>query len=454
MPLATNVCDKGEELKHEGFPPSPPHSPKILKGGAYLAARYGLGVLVGIGNMLVLTWWIGPHAYGVFVTAIGLVAFLSNLSRVGVDTYLVRMEETPSSLSYNVCATVTVTASAVLVLGALAVEPLLVRWYGSREFVLPFVVSLVCVPLSGITGIPMSKLERALDFRSIAGVELGGQCLGLAVAASLAWLRCGVWAPVAGQIAWQAFTLIATCRAAEMIPGFAWNSKVAKKALSYGVGLTASLRIWQFRGLINPLLVGRYGGPEAVAFVALALRIAEALGTVRLAAGRIAIAALARLQNNRAQFCSALEKGLLLQLVTLGPLLCGFALAGPFTVRHFLGARWTPSLEIYPFVALGVLVNSVYNLQASALFVLGHQYVVLRAYLAHVVVLGTVTAVLLPTHGIAGYGWAELLACGAYAVIHCGLTKSASIPYRRLAPALAGFSIVLFLPHLLSLVSA
>ncbi len=49
-----------------------------FRGGAYLAARYGLGVFVSLGNMLVMTRWIGPHAYGLFVTAIGIVAFLSN----------------------------------------------------------------------------------------------------------------------------------------------------------------------------------------------------------------------------------------------------------------------------------------------------------------------------------------------------------------------------------------
>src|SRR5437867_6827935 len=61
-----------------------------LRGGAYLASRYGLGVLVSLGNMLVMTRWIGPHSYGLFLTAIGLVAFLSTLARAGVVVFLVR----------------------------------------------------------------------------------------------------------------------------------------------------------------------------------------------------------------------------------------------------------------------------------------------------------------------------------------------------------------------------
>ena len=80
-------------------------------GAGYLAVRYGLGVLVGLGNMLVLTWWIGPHAYGLFVTAIGLVAFLASLGRAGVDTYLVRREAPPDARTYDIAATLIFTVS-------------------------------------------------------------------------------------------------------------------------------------------------------------------------------------------------------------------------------------------------------------------------------------------------------------------------------------------------------
>jgi PST family polysaccharide transporter len=214
--------------------------------------------------------------------------------------------------------------------------------------------------------------------------------------------------------------------------------------LAFGIGLTASLRTWQLRTLINPLLVGRFAGAEGVAYVALALRIAEALGTIRLAAGRMAIAALSRLQFQAAEFRTTLERAMGLQIITLGPLLCAFAFAGPFAVRHVMGARWMPSLAVYPFVAAGVLANSVYNLQASALFVLGRQWTVMWSYLTHVALLGVGTRLLLPRLGIAGYGWAELLACIAYFLIHVGLARVVVISYRRTLPWLAVFLTVLF----------
>ena len=419
-------------------------SSQAVRGGAYLAARYGLGVFVSLGNMLVMTRWIGPHSYGVFVTAIGLAAFLSTLARAGLDTYLVRSDPAPEKKTYDIASTLILGISSGLVLAGVAVAPLLIRWYGSREFVLPYMLLLITVPLTGLSGLPIAKLERSLDFGRVAGIELAGQFLGLLTAALLAWSGLGVWAPVFGQVTAQLYVLIAASVTARMVPRLRFESGQAREMLAFGIGLTASLRTWQLRTLINPLLVGRFAGAEGVAYVALALRIAEALGTIRLAAGRMAIAALSRLQFQAAEFRTTLERAMGLQIITLGPLLCAFAFAGPFAVRHVMGARWMPSLAVYPFVAAGVLANSVYNLQASALFVLGRQWTVMWSYLTHVALLGVGTRLLLPRLGIAGYGWAELLACIAYFLIHVGLARVVVISYRRTLPWLAVFLTVLF----------
>ena len=106
--------------------PAPGVSSQAVRGGAYLAARYGLGVFVSLGNMLVMTRWIGPHSYGVFVTAIGLAAFLSTLARAGLDTYLVRSDPAPEKRTYDIASTLIFGISSGLALAGVAVAPLLI----------------------------------------------------------------------------------------------------------------------------------------------------------------------------------------------------------------------------------------------------------------------------------------------------------------------------------------
>ena len=141
-----------------------------------------------------------------------------------------------------------------------------------------------------------------------------------------------------------------------------------------------------------------------------------------------------------------MQNALKLQVVVLGPLLCAFALLGPFVVARFMGVRWTPSLRVYPFIAAGVLINSVFNLQASALFVVGRQWLVLKSYASHVALLILGTWFLIPHFGIAGYGWADLTACLGYWFLQSGSLASIGISYRRLAPWVLGFVAPLFAP--------
>jgi O-antigen/teichoic acid export membrane protein len=419
-----------------------------LRNGSFLAGRYGLGMLVSLGNMLVLTWWIGPHAYGTFATAVGIAAFLASLARLGIDTYLLRCALPPSTRTVQVAGTLTLAISLILVIAGAISAPLLSRWLHTREFLLPYLVLLWCIPAAGLSGIPSAKLERELNFRTVAGIELCGQMMGLLVSAAMAWRGAGVWAPVAGQLAWQWSGFAGACFYAKFEPRLCFDNAEAREMLAYGFGLTASTRVWQLRTLVNPLLVGRLAGPEAVAFVAFAIRIAESLGSVRIAAGRVAIASLSRLQQSTQEFRGMLQRTLQLQLMTLGPLLCAVALLGPFLTQHVLGARWMPSLAIYPFVAAGVLVNSVYNLQASALFIMGRQWRVFEVYGVHVILLAVATLVLVPRAGIIGYGWAELLACIAYLLMQRNPAEQTRISYRKLVPLLGTFAGLLFAPLL------
>jgi PST family polysaccharide transporter len=434
--------------------PEPLPTPSVQQvttlDGIYVGARYGLGILIGLANMFALTWWIGPHAYGIFVTVIGLSAFLGTLTRVGADTYLVRREAPPDERLYNVAATLIACISVGLVtIGTVAV-PALMHWFSSREFVFPYLATLVTVPISGIAGPPIAKLERDLNFRTAAGIELTGQFLALTVSAVLAWQRLGVWAPVAGVITSQTFVALAAWQAAQIKPCMVFDAIEIRAMLSFGLGYTLSLRVWQLRALVNPLLIGRILGAEAVAFVALAVRIAESLGFVRSAAGRLAVAGLSRLHSEPDRFRRAIQKGLELQVLTIGPLLCVFAAVAPALIVTLFGSRWSACVQLYPWVALAILINSVFNLQASGLYVLEEQWAVLWSYCAHIVVFASVAYLLASRIGIRGYGWADVVACISYWWLHRKLSQRVRVSYRRIASWLFVFGLPLFTPTISS----
>ena len=86
-------------------------------------------------------------------------------------------------------------------------SPLLGTWLGDSRFLAPLQVMLLSVPITVLYVPPRAQLERALDFRKIAGIELAGQLLLYALSLPLAWRtgrsRCAGYRQARSWRDWQ-----------------------------------------------------------------------------------------------------------------------------------------------------------------------------------------------------------------------------------------------------------
>jgi len=179
--------------------------------------------------------------------------------------------------------------------------------------------------------------------------------------------------------------------------------------IGYSLGFSASEWLWNLGNLVNPLVVGRYAGAEAVGQVALALRLVEQVGSViALPVARLSIPVFARLQEERTRMMQALDESMSFQLMALGPLLAGVGLVAPWVLPSLVGSSWLPALEVYPFIALSYLVGVAFGLHSSILFVLQRLWAVATFRLVNLVLFAGAALLLVPYLGLRGYGWAEV----------------------------------------------
>lgn len=144
------------------------------------------------------------------------------------------------------------------------------------------------------------KLDRDLNFKRVAINELVSQISYYVIAVPLALRGFGAWAPAAGFLTRQAVLLALSYCAARYRPGLHWERGLAKRMLSYGLSYSTSTWVWQLRELVNPMIVGRFAGAEAVGYVAVSVRIATLLSFASTVTWRIAMPALAKLNQDAA----------------------------------------------------------------------------------------------------------------------------------------------------------
>lgn len=417
---------------------------QAVRGASHLAVRQGAGLVIAGVGALALTRLVGPGAYGLYAAAYAFTTFVVAITRFGLDAALIRSSEAPDT------ATLRAVFWFLLAIGTtvgLAGAMVGLRWgevLGSEDLNAPLAVMLALTPVCLLSVVPVAMLERHLDYRKIARLELSGQTLYYGVALPLAALNAGVWAPVAGYAAWQAWTGVAGCVSAGFRPRPRWSPSSVRHLLRYGATYTVSERVWMLRTLVAPVVVGRVLGPVGLGYVALSLRLCEMLSFVRQATTRVAFSAFAKVQGDAERLGRGFERSLGLQVLGLGAPLAAWMLVAPFVVPLVLGEEWEPMLDALPAISLAYLINVVFVMHSTLLLSLGETVAVLRFRIANVVVFSTAAAVLVRAFGFAGFGWADVLAGTTAIVVHRSAARFVDFRYHESIMWLVAFAPPLF----------
>jgi O-antigen/teichoic acid export membrane protein len=421
---------------------------QVLQGSLYLVMREGFGMVLSIATMLLITRSIGPEQYGIFAASYGIAVFLQNFGHLGIGIYLVRQEETETGETvklFHQAFTLFLILGIVMITIAGLAAPAIEGWSRIRGMTPVLQLLLLFSMPALLSQVPMAKLERDLQFKRVAWVELLGQLLYFIVALALAMNHAGAWAPA---IAWcaqqfQSWILLSFC--ARYVPKLTWDSKIIQDMLAYSVGISASSWVWYLQSLIAPLVVGRFAGEAAVGYVALATRLVDVLSFAKNATYRISISALAKVQGDADRLRRAVTEGMGLQVLALGPLLVAGSWLGPLLLPMAFGPEWTPVMTVYPFIALSYLSNALFNLHSSVLYVLKKPWDVTVFHAAYVAVYAALALLLVPQFQYVGYGIAAACAIVTYWIIHLALVRAIGSPNYRLALVWwAGFGVALF----------
>jgi O-antigen/teichoic acid export membrane protein len=405
----------------------------ILRGGGFLFVRQLISIALNLVVVVVITRVIGPEHYGAYAAAIGIYQYAASLGE-GVEVYLVRQPGDLPLREYHVASFVLLAIGLILA-AALELSLGMISSWVNIAGVGPLLgVLTLALPVHLVALAAGARLERTLDYRRITTVEVVSQLSNYVVAIPLAWLGYGAWSLVFGWVIHILFYSVLLHISARHVPRFAWDAETARQILSYALGFSSAQGIWQLRALVNPLIVGPLLGATAVGQIGMAIRVAEGLSFMKAIAWRLSVATLARVQHEPAKLVQALTEGMQLEILMIAPLLLAFGWAAEWLVPYVFGSRWTPILEVYPFIALAAISNSQFSLlQVSVLYLKRRNYDAALYNLVNVLLFSAGVASFIPLIGLSGYGWAEIGAMPSYFLLHSIICRVVGRPDYRIS---------------------
>jgi O-antigen/teichoic acid export membrane protein len=321
---------------------------------------------------------IGPEPFGIVAQAMVYIGVVGLLLDQGFSSALIQRRRLEKDLPGAV-VTVNLVIGAVLSLATLAVAPLWADFMSTPQLTLVLAVLAPGLLIRAFAITPRALLLREMAFRRIGIADVGSALVGGVLGVVVAELGGSYWALVVQTLSTDVLLAVLLLLGAGRWPNL--RLRVLRLIVGFsGRAFAAGLLINSVSRNIDSLLIGRYLGPEPLAFYGLANRLL--LLPVRLVSttiGGVLFPAFSRLAGDLGTLRTELARATRVIADLALPAMALVSAAAPQLIQVLFGKEWLPAVPIVQVLALAGALQTVYQPTTAPLILgLGHARLNLR----------------------------------------------------------------------------
>lgn len=364
----THLMDNFQEIKE-----------KSLSAIGPLLIRQVLTKLVFFVANIALARLLVPQIFGVYAIVSFIVQFFSIVGEVGLGAALIQrkdqLEQCELSSIFWFQQAVAWSMAIILILAA----PLLVTFYPSLPSVGVWVVRALAVSLvvSSLKSVSALQLERNLDFKQIAYIDIIESISFYAVAVGFAFAGCGIWSFVIAAICRSAASVVVVFSCSRWRPGFEFDFAAVRQLLRFGIPYQGNNVLGFLKDAVTPIFVGIYAGAAAVGFLDWAKNFAFAPLMLSGTFGRVAFPTFSRIQEYRESLARTVERSIRMLTLIMFPITAIMLAAAPELIQLVYTEKWLPALPAFYFFCTSPMVIGIVLPMYSAILSLGNSKVLL-----------------------------------------------------------------------------
>jgi PST family polysaccharide transporter len=359
---------------------------KTIKGFAW--SLYGTGgtFMAKILVVAVLARLISVEDFGLFQAALVVIGFAEVFSDLGIGQALIRLEKINQ---WHVSTSYTLTL--LMGLSFCGIFYLLAPWIAAF-FEMPSLVPLIRVmsllfPIKASSVISEKLLERELNFRKIANIDILSYLLGYTTTAILfAFLGYGVWALIIAifvQFSLRAVLLF--IRQPHPI-SMAVSRSAFRDLFAFGTGVT-SIRIINYFALNGDnFVIGKMLGAGALGIYGRAYNLMSTpINRLGASFSRVLFPAMSKKQQEPAKLKKAFLVSTAAMAFVFIPASIFCWLLAPEIIDVFLGDKWQSAVLPFQILVLAMLFRIGYKVGNSLGMATGHVLQVMYRHLIYAI---------------------------------------------------------------------
>ena len=313
---------------------------------------------------------------------IGMVMVFSALSFVLVESgfglALVRKQDATET-DFNTIFYFNIFTSVLLYCILFFSIPAISVFFKQPQLILIGRVIFLAILFNALYLVPFVKLGKAMDYKTIAKVNLISTALSGICGVVLAVMHFGVWALVAQQVLYHFFRMITFYSFVKWKPKLLFSFEVIRNFWSFSIHLLGTSILNVLFNNLYVLIIGKYYQKNEVGLYTQANKLSE---TFNFSFQAILLGStyslFSQIQNDEERFRRVFrELAQKTSIITFPIMLVLIAVAYPF-IFVLLSEKWIPAVPYFQFLCLASLFGPLYTLNISALNSRGQSKITFR----------------------------------------------------------------------------
>lgn len=330
-----------------------------LRGGAAFVVARGVNVIVQLASTILLARLLSPHDFGLATMVLVLVGFAPMLIDLGTtDASTQKARITPVEISTLFWLNLAIGGTLALLLAA--GSGLIASIFGEPALTGIALVSSLTFIIMAASNQHYALMRRAMQFRSIALIDISANVIGSVAAIAMAFAGWGYWALVAKPILTAGLAAIGVWTACPWLPGRPRITQGVKELVGFGAGVTGFTMTDYLTKSADRVAVGYlYGAGPLGYFQNAFLLYNNLLSILTESLHNVAVSGLSKLKDSVGELKRSWAAGLSLVSFVSTAIFAVLAVGGQDIVVLLLGPQWAPAGPLFCVLAVRGIAHSV-----------------------------------------------------------------------------------------------
>ena len=442
VPETAKACDLSEEvtatpaqLSSEADDQFKSLGAKALKGTAWSVGAYGSAMAFRLLSNILLSRLLVPQYFGLMALLNSTITGLTLFSDFGLAPNIILSKRGDDPAFLNTAWTMQVIRGVGLWIFCLCLSFPFAKFYGEPSLSVLVPVIAFSLVISGFNSTSLATLERHLEVRKLALIELSIQVSQLVFTIVWALIHRSIWALVAGKLFSDVVRLVVS---KYLIPGyrnsFQWESPAVRELFGYARWVIPATSLFFLSSQSDRMVLGKLVSFRTLGLYGIAFALSDVPRQIILTfSQKIVVPFVSKVSHlPRPEFLAVVLKYRRGVLMSAASFLAIVVATGDVFLSHIYDARYHDATWIVPILAVGLWHTILYNTTTPCLYAVNKRHYAVTGYFLSALVVITITPITFHKWGMLGAVWTVALSdVPMYFVNLCGMMREGMPPFAQ-----------------------